>query len=263
MANKKRVKIGINSLISWGASIVIIGLMFKILHWKNGEMMIAIGLITEAILFFILGFQAESTDPDWTRIYPELDEDFKGELPTSSIQQSTGTAQSLDKMMAEAKIGPDLVASLGTGLRTFGERVNTISTMADASLATNEFTGKLKAASNSFDNLNQSFNKASENLVEMANSNVDSKAYHEQINNMAKNLSALNAVYELELQDSSSHLKSMNKFYQNLALTMQNFNDSMEDSKSFKEEVGKLAKNLSSLNAIYGNMLTAMNQPRT
>ena len=79
----------------------------------------------------------------------------------------------------------------------------------------------------------------------------------------AKNLSALNAVYELELQDSSAHLKSMNKFYQNLSLTMNNFNESMEDSKQFKEEVGKLAKNLSSLNAIYGNMLTAMNQPRT
>jgi hypothetical protein len=54
----------------------------------------------------------------------------------------------------------------------------------------------------------------------------------------------------------------MNKFYQNLSLTMNNFNESMEDSKQFKEEVGKLAKNLGSLNAIYGNMLSAMNQPR-
>jgi gliding motility-associated protein GldL len=263
MAKQKR-KLGINTFISWGASIVILGLMAKILHWKSGEILITVGLTTEAILFFVLGFQAESTDPDWTRIYPELDEDFKGDLPTSSVQQqSTGTTASLDKMMADAKIGPDLVASLGTGLRTFGEKVSNISNMADASVATNEFTGKLKAASNSFDNLSQSFNKASENLVEMANSNVDSKAYHEQINNMAKNLSALNALYELELQDSSSHLKAMNKYYQNLSVTMQNFNDSMEDSKSFKEEVGKLAKNLSSLNSIYGNMLTAMNQPRT
>jgi gliding motility-associated protein GldL len=82
------------------------------------------------------------------------------------------------------------------------------------------------------------------------------------VNALAKNLSALNAVYELELQDSSAHLKSMNKFYQNLSLTMNNFNESMEDSKQFKDEVGKLAKNLSSLNAIYGNMLSAMNQPR-
>jgi len=54
----------------------------------------------------------------------------------------------------------------------------------------------------------------------------------------------------------------MSKFYQNMALTMNNFNESLDDSKQFKEEVGRLAKNLGSLNAIYGNMLTAMNQPR-
>jgi gliding motility-associated protein GldL len=96
----------------------------------------------------------------------------------------------------------------------------------------------------------------------MGQNTGDAQAYHQQVNTLAKNLSALNAVYELELQDSTAHLKSMNKFYQNLSLTMNNFNESMEDSKQFKDEVGKLAKNLSSLNAIYGNMLSAMNQPR-
>ena len=79
---------------------------------------------------------------------------------------------------------------------------------------------------------------------------------------MAKNLSALNAVYELELQDSSNHLKSMNKFYQDMSTTVQNFNASAGDAKMFKDEVARLAKNLSTLNSIYGNMLTAMNQPR-
>lgn len=262
MAKKKRLKIGINSLISWGASIVIIGLMFKILHWKNGEILIAFALVTESILFFILGFQAESTDPDWTRIYPELDEDYKGDLPSSSIQKPAEAAAVLDKMMADAKIGPELIQSLGTGLRTFGEKVSTISTMADASLATNEFTGKLKTASNSFDNLSKSFDNASENLVEMAKSGVDSRSYHEQLNNMAKNLSALNAVYELELQDSSSYLKSMNKFYQSLSLTMHNFNESTDDSKTFKEEVGKLAKKLSELNTVYELELKESNSHR-
>ena len=79
---------------------------------------------------------------------------------------------------------------------------------------------------------------------------------------MATNLSALNAVYELELQDSSNHLKSMNKFYQEMSVTLQNFTDSANDSKQFKDEVGRLAKSLSTLNSIYGNMLSAMNQPR-
>ena len=263
MAKKGKFKLGINTFISWGASIVIVGLMFKILHWKNGELMIAIGLITEEILFFILGFQTEATEPDWTRVYPELDEEFKGDLPSSRAMASGSGTAALDQMMSDAKIGPELIASLGTGLRTFGDKVTAISNVSDASIATTEFTGKLKAASNSFDNLSNSFDMATANLAEMANSSIDSKGYHDQVNSLAKNLSALNAVYELELQDSSAHLKSMNKFYHNLSLTMQNFNESMEDSKMFKEEVGRLAKNLASLNAIYGNMLTAMNQTRT
>jgi gliding motility-associated protein GldL len=79
---------------------------------------------------------------------------------------------------------------------------------------------------------------------------------------MAKNLSALNAVYELELQDSSNHLKSMNRFYQDMANTLKNFNESTNDAKQFRDEISRLAKNMSTLNSIYGNMLSAMNQPR-
>ena len=260
MAQKKKFKIGINTLISWGASVVIVGLMFKILHWEGGEIMIAVGLITEAILFFILGFKAESSEPDWTRVYPELDEDFKGDFARSAVTSSGSSSAALDKMMSDAKIGPELIESLGTGLRSFGDKVSAISNVADTASATSELTAKVKTASGSFDNLNSAFDKATISLREMAESNIDSKSYHEQVNSLAKNISALNAVYELELQDSSAHLKSMNKFYQNLSLTMQNFNESMEDSKQFKEEVAKLAKNLASLNSVYGNMLSAMNQ---
>lgn len=257
MAQKKKFKIGINTLISWGASIVIIGLMFKILHWKGGELMIAIGLITEALLFFVLGFQTEPTEPDWTKVYPELED---GE-PRPSGGSSASPTAALDKMLSEAKIGPELIESLGTGLRSFGDKVAAISNIADTAEATTELTAKVKTASGSFDTLNQAFEKATASLKEMGETNNDSRSYHEQVNSLAKNISALNAVYELELQDSNAHLKSMNKFYHNLSLTMQNFNESMEDSKQFKDEVGKLAKNISSLNSIYGNMLSAMNQP--
>jgi gliding motility-associated protein GldL len=194
-----------------------------------------------------------------------LHEDFKGELPKSSNFGGNGSSSTaaLDKMLDDAKIGPDLISSLGTGLRTFGDKVANISNVADAGLATTEFSSKVKMASASYDKLSSAFEQASANLSEMANSNIDSKAYHEQVNNLAKNLSALNAVYELELQDSSAHLKSMNKFYHNMAATMQNFTESLEDSQQFKSEVARLAKNLGSLNAIYGNMLSAMSQPRS
>lgn len=257
---------GITNIVSWGASVVIIGLLFKIQHWPYGGTFISAGLITEAALFFLLGFQRERAEDhiDWTRVYPELKEDFQGELPKSSQLSGGGSnTAALDKMLSDAKIGPELIGSLGDGLRTFGDKVSSISKVADAGLATTEFSTKVKTASASYDKLSAAFEQASANLSEMANSNVDSKAYHDQVNNLAKNLSALNAVYELELQDSSAHLKSMNKFYHNMANTMQNFNESLEDSQQFKNEVARLAKNLGSLNAIYGNMLSAMSQPRS
>jgi gliding motility-associated protein GldL len=265
MAGKKK-PYGITNIVSWGATVVIIGLLFKIQHWPYGGLFISAGLVTEAALFFLLGFQRETEEQhiDWTRVYPELHEDFKGELPTATVRGNGAASHTaaLDKMLEDAKIGPDLIGSLGEGLRTFGDKVANISKVADAGAATNEFTSKVKTASASYDKLSSAFDVASTNLQEMANSNIDSKAYHEQVNNLAKNLSALNAVYELELQDSSAHLKSMNKFYHSMATTMQNFNESLEDSQQFKDEVARLAKNLSSLNSIYGNMLSAMSQPR-
>jgi len=264
MAGKK-LPYGINNVVSWGATVVIIGLLFKIQNLPFGGVFISIGLGMEAFLFLILGFQRETEEIDWTRAYPELHDDFKGELPSRSAGLATtnfSNTAALDKMMEEAKIGPELIKSLGDGLRTFGDKINGISRVTDAGDATLAFTEKVKTATASYDKLSAAFESASANLAEMAGSNIDSKNYHDQVNNLAKNLSALNAVYELELQDSSAHLKSMNKFYHNMATTMQNFNESLEDSQQFKSEVNRLAKNLASLNAVYGNMLSAMSQPR-
>ncbi|SDP98212.1 gliding motility-associated protein GldL [Mucilaginibacter sp. OK268] len=264
MAGKKK-PFGVGNFVSFGATIVIFGLLFKIQHWPMASLFITIGLGMEIILFAVLGFQREDKDVDWTRVYPELNEDFSGELPkatTRPVISNSSNTQALDKMLEDAKIGPELVRSLGDGLRTFGDKVAAISRVTDAGEATIAFTDKVKTASASYDKLSNAFDKASANLSELANSNVDSKAYHEQVTKLGRNLSELNAVYELELQDSSAHLKSMNNFYKNLSLTMNNFNESLDDSKQFKEEVGRLAKNLASLNSVYGNMLTAMNQPR-
>ena len=250
---------------------MIIGALFKILHLGGiwGNYMIGIGLGVEAFLFFLTGFFPPAPEPAWDRVYPELRDDFSGELPKASarpVQAAAAPAFSstaaLDKMMADAHIGPELIESLGNGLRTFGDKIAAISTLADTAGATSEFTSKLRSASAGFDQLNGAFGKATAQLVALGESGGESEAYHQQVSSLAKNLAALNNVYEQELQGSAAHLKSMNQFYQQLSDTMLNFNDAMDDSRQFKEEVGKLAKNLSSLNAVYGNMLTAMNQPR-
>jgi gliding motility-associated protein GldL len=255
--------------ISWGASVVILGALFKILH-IGGAManyMIGAGLGVEAILFFLMGFNPPSKEPEWERVYPELADDYRGELPKTSVRQvtqtsSTSTTAALDKMFADAQVGPETIASLGKGLRAFDDKVTAISNISDASFAANEFTEKLRLASSKFDSLSAAFENASANLVAMSSADADTRGYHEQVQQLTQNLSSLNAMYERELNDSNVHLQSMNRFYEQLSATMQNFNDSLDDSRMFKDEVNKLAKNLAALNAVYGNMLSAMNQPR-
>lgn len=248
--------------ISMGASIVIVGALFKILHLGGiyGSIMIGVGLGVEAFLFFLLGFFPPQPEIAWEKVYPQLREGGVA-TPANAVPESAGSSSALDRVVNE-KIGPELIESLGAGLRSFSEKVSAISNIADASLATKEFTTKVKTISGSVDGLNQAFSSATSQLTEFSAGKMNAKAYNEQIANLAKNISALNAVYELELQDSSVHLKTMNKFYQNISLTMSNFEESVEDSKEFKDSVAKLAKNITSLNSIYGNMLSAMNQPR-
>jgi len=240
-----------------GAAIVIIGALFKILHLKFANELLIVGLTTEALIFFLSAFEKPHEEYDWTLVYPELAGMDAHSKPAKSANNGT-VSQQLDQMLEDAKIGPELIESLGTGLRAFGDKVSTISNVTDAATSSNEFANKLKQATKSVDELTSAYSQASSSLTEIAASSTDSKMYHEQVQTLAKNLSSLNAMYELELQDSNNHLKTLNKFYGNVNETMQNFSDSLNDARAFKDEVGKLSKNLASLNAVYGNMLSAM-----
>lgn len=200
MAKAKRFKIGIDSLINWGATIVIIGLMFKILSFKGGEWMIGVGLAVEAVLFFIMGFVSAEKSPDWTRVYPELDENYVGELPDRSARVAvepvaTGHTAALDNMLKDAKVTPELIDSLGQGLRSFGDKVQAISKVSDTATATNEFADKLNKASSGAAQLSSAFERAASDLKTFNESSADMQQFKEQITTFNKNLTSLNAVY--------------------------------------------------------------------
>jgi len=86
----------------------------------------------------------------------------------------------------------------------------------------------------------------------------DVQAYQTQVKNAAANLASLNGIYEVELQDAQKHLNSINKFYGSIAGVMQNLMDTSTDTDKLRQEVANLTSNMSSLNRIYGSMLTAM-----
>ena len=202
MAKKRKFRFGINTLINWGATVVITGLMFKILHFKGGEWMIGIGLAVEAVLFFVMGFIQSEPEPDWTRVYPELDEDFNGELPVRSAYATQsakpvamGNTAALDKLLQDAKIDENLIGNLGEGLRTFGDKVASISKVADTAAATNQFAERLNVASTGAAQLGNAFEKAAADLQAFNESSTDMQQFKEQVNTFNKNLASLNAIY--------------------------------------------------------------------
>lgn len=254
-------------LYGWGASIVIVGAMFKIQHWPGASPMLVAGLSIEAVIFFFSAFEPIHEPEDWSLVYPELrgvhdDEEGDGHGHGGHAHGKRGgdaVSQELDKMLEEAKIGPELIESLGAGMKSLSEQAAKLNNITDASVATQDYVDKVKDASESVKELSSSYVKASEALTGLSSANLDGQTYGEQLQAVSKNLSALNAVYELQLQSSNDYLKATGKMQENISALLQNLSDSIDDTKRYKEEVSELASNLSALNTVYGNMLTAMN----
>jgi gliding motility-associated protein GldL len=244
-----------------GAAVVILGAMFKIMHWPGAGAMLVAGLTTEAIIFIFSAFEPKHPEPDWTKVYPELSEDYVGESVATTrkaVNGNDGVAQKLDHMLQSSNVGPELIDSLGKGMKKLSESVGQMAQLGNASIATNEYTKNVQSASKALADMNKSYGTTISAMADMANASKDTKAYHSQVQSVTKNLGALNAVYEMELQDASQHLKAMNKFYSNVTSAMGNMTQASKDTQEFKEELGKLRSNLASLNKVYGSMLTAM-----
>jgi gliding motility-associated protein GldL len=262
---KKTKKINwLHVAISWGASIVILGAMFKINHWGGvaGTYMIGLGLCVEAILFFTLGFFPPPQDPAWEKVYPELAVDYDGLPGHHHMAPVRGNVAALDKMLADAEVSPEALSNLGEGLKRFADKIGRINNITDVSLGTDEFSEKLKQASSKFDLLGAAFERATAGMASMANNKTDTDAYQQQVSRLTFNLNQLNSVYEVELKGADNNLRQINQFYSGLSNTLRNLNESADDSRLFKDEVNKLTKNISALNVLYANMLSAMTQPR-
>jgi gliding motility-associated protein GldL len=247
-------------LYGWGAAIVIVGALFKIQHWPMSGFFLVLGLGTEAVIFFFSAFEPPHEDVDWSLVYPELagmeDEDSHSRKERKSKKDPV--AQQLDRLMAEAKIGPELIESLGTGLRSISDSTSKLADLSNASVATEDYVQNVSKASRSVSEMTSSYTRAAQAVEQLSSSTEEVRVYKDQVVTAGKNLAALNAVYELQLQDSNEHLKQTTKFYDGINELMSNLSSSLEDTRKYRDEVGMLAQNLNKLNTVYGNMLSAM-----
>lgn len=250
-----------SKLYGFGAAIVIVGAMFKIQHWPYAGLMLVVGLSMEAVIFIFSAFEPIHEDPNWELVYPELaldlNEDFDATSNTAHKKSSTITEE-LDKMLEEAKIDSALLERLGDGMKALGDNAMQLKGVTSAAAATDSYVNSLQAASDKVATLSDSYERASVAISGMASATQEGQSFVEQMQKVSKNLSALNNVYELQLKGSSAHLETTEKFHGQVTNMMQNLSDSVEDTKLYKENMSMLSKNLTDLNAVYGNMLKAM-----
>jgi len=234
--------------VSLGAAVVIFGAWAKILHKSFADYMLTIGLLTEAAIFLLYAFIPPSNE------MAEVAEVLKKNT------DSTPSNDELKKLI-EKEINPDSLKKLNESFAKLNSTIQGIAAVGDMASASANFTNKTNEAANALSSLKEAYANTAQSLQQFNAAADSSKMFHEQMATLNKNLGALNKVYESELGDMTDHLKMMNTFYENLAKASQSMVDGVGDAKKTQEQISLLAKNLSSLNSIYGNMLTAM-QPR-
>ena len=241
----------VDVFVSVGAAVVIWGALQKILHAPDADFWLKAGLGTEAVVFLVYGALYA--------YYPAVKDATHDEEQFSVTgAKSRAAFGAMDKMMAEADINPDTMKRLGDGFKQLNTTVVGLNGITDTVAATGEFAAKTREVTGHLDKVKDAYINAAGSVGAFNQATEGAKHFHDQIQVLTKNLSSLNTIYELELQESNNHLKALNAFYGKLSETSASMLNSAEDAKKVQDQIGTLATNLGRLNGIYGNMLTAM-----
>lgn len=212
MAQSRAEKKFMNMAYGLGASIVIIGALFKIIHFEigplTGNVMLTFGLVTEAIIFAISAFESVDDDLDWALVYPELSGAQAKDKAENPKDAQGLLSQKLDELLKDAQIDGELMASLGDSIKNF--------------------EGAAKSMAPTVDGMNAT------------------KKYSEEMSLAAAQMESLNSLYKVQL-DSVNRQAAINE-------------EVVDNAGKLKEQMASLATNLSSLNGVYGGMLSAMNK---
>ena len=267
-------------LYGWGAAVVIIGALFKINHWPGGTIMLIIGMGTETVIFFLSAFEPPHVEFDWTLVYPQLagipqgeelagGEEQADELLGDTADQmmqvpvsSDPLTARLDQMLEQANITPELIERLGQGMSNLADSAQSMNGIASAAASTDKFVNSLDNAAEAVDNLKhatEAVNTLTTIYQETAQALTSGDAsYADEMKKLAGSLASVNAMYEMQLQTSTSQLEATKEVEDRIHTMMNNFADSAEGVLKYKDQVDALSRKVAELNNVYGNMLAAM-----
>lgn len=192
-----------NFAYGMGAAVVIVGALFKIIHFEigplTGNVMLTIGLVTEAIIFALSAFEPVDQDLDWSLVYPEL-AGGQAKSKTAIKEDAQGLlSQKLDNMLKEAKIDGELMSSLGNSIRNFESAAKGIAPTVDSMVGQKKYSEELSMAAAQMESLNSLYKVQLESATRNAEANkeiADNAAkLKDQMQAMTANIASLNNVY--------------------------------------------------------------------
>lgn len=242
----------LNYAYSWGASVVILGTLFKLTHLPGANFFLFLGMGTEVFVFFISAFDRpfdKSADGMELELHPGEEKPTAtviggnggtviingtggvgGNSPSNTPSMPTGQAQVGQVQVGQAQVDTEAIAAVSSSVATvsgggvIGGGVTTLPQMTpELEEATTHYIDELKRLTEMLSRVSEQSEKLSHDSEEMENLN--------------RTLTGICKVYELQLKSASSQIGTIDEI---------------------NEQTRKMATQIADLNKIYARMIEAM-----
>ena len=243
----------------FGASVVIIGALFKIMHWPAASIVLCAGMFTEAILFALSALEKPHKTWEWSLVYPELEGGEEKEKEKKARVPQIDTAALVEGEMKKLTDGVkrlnETAGQLGSLTSAATVSDTYVNNLAKASDAAGAFAASQKNLKDSSDSLVNSYQTIASSIGSASNG---SKNFADQMEGINKNVTTINSVFELQAKSVAEQNKAMSTLAEAIAKMETSLSGSAREAEEYKQQVATLAQQMKSLNAVYGNMLNAM-----
>ena len=280
----------VGMVYSIGAAVVIVGALFKIMHWPGASSVLIVGMSTEVLLFLIGCLDKPHPTYHWEQVFPQLvghdaEQELLEELasrpkPTLLGGAEGGSSSQSSAMPAISEKDMDALKNGIAGLAKTAVQLSELGKVATATTQLSEKLGAAEQAAEQFVVAGKTISEKSEALGtvyaqvadDMQKVATGTKAYEAQVANVAKQLTSLNAVYELQINTLQAQVEAYKAQTEkindttaqvgNLTATVQKMNEvageALKDQEAYEAGAKKLAGQVADLNKVYGNMLNAL-----
>ena len=263
----KKYKSFMGAVYGIGAAIVMVGAYFKLTHIQGADLMLALGLGVEALIFFLSAFEPQHLDYAWDNVFVELDEDWDGVQKTQFATLGAGRPAAatdmeeamLSKMFEKMNVSEETFNKIGKGLDKLAQNAGQMADISNAMAATTNYANAMDRATKSISDFSNAYvqtnQKLSDSLGKLDFSALDANT----IKKVANSMTSLNSIYELQLQGAEQTSAASKKLTETMNKYMDNLNASSQNAGQLNQQLTQLQQRLSALNNVYGGMLSAMN----